>query len=101
MREVPSDPKARKLKYDQAVEKINRYNYEYYVLDEPSISDYEYDQELLSLAALEKDYPELQTPNSPTQRVGGEVLDEFETVQHLIPMLSLSNGFSDDDIHTC
>jgi len=79
----PVDHNAIQLKYDHIVEKINRYNYEYYVLDTPTVSDYEYDQELLSLTALEKEFPQLQTLNSPTQRVGGEVLDEFETVQHL------------------
>jgi len=98
---VMSDEESRASdKYDHFVEKINKYNYEYHVLDHPSISDYEYDQQLLWLVAyesyLKKIYPWLIKPNSPTQRVGGEVLDEFESVQHLIPMLSLSNGFSDE-----
>src|SRR5690606_24924814 len=73
---------------------INRYNYEYYVLDQPTVSDYEYDQLMKELIELETKYPEFQTEDSPTRRVGGMVLDQFEKVVHRTPMLSLSNAFS-------
>lgn len=77
---------------------INRYNYEYYVLDQPTVSDYEYDQLMKELIELETKYPEFQTEDSPTRRVGGMVLDQFEKVVHRTPMLSLSNAFSEGDI---
>lgn len=77
---------------------IEQYNHEYYVLDQPSVSDYDYDQLMLQLLTLEEQYVELRTLQSPSQRVGGVALDKFESAEHLIPMLSLSNGFNDDDI---
>lgn len=77
---------------------INRYNYEYYVLDQPTVSDYEYDQLMKEVIELETKYPEFQTEDSPTRRVGGMVLDQFEKVVHRTPMLSLSNAFSEGDI---
>ena len=82
----------------QLSSQIEKHNHAYYVLDEPSISDYDFDQLMQHLINLEKRFPELQTPSSPSQRVGGAVLDSFSSVQHLIPMLSLSNGFTDQDI---
>ncbi len=77
---------------------IRKHNYQYYVLDEPIISDYEYDKLLRRLIALEKKYPNLITLDSPTQRVGEKPLEEFETARHLLPMLSLSNAFSDKEL---
>jgi DNA ligase (NAD+) len=77
---------------------LERHNHAYYVLDEPSIPDAEYDRLFQELQALEKQYPELQSVDSPTQRVGGAPLPQFEQIRHVIPMLSLGNGFSDDDI---
>ncbi len=74
---------------------INKYDYEYYVLAQPSISDYEYDQLMKELEALEKEHPELITPDSPTQRVSGQPIKEFPTVQHRKPMLSLSNTYNE------
>jgi DNA ligase (NAD+) len=79
-------------------EVIRKHNYHYYVLDEPIISDYEYDNLLKKLISLEKKYPEFITPDSPTQRVGAQPLQEFETARHLVPMLSLSNAFSDKEL---
>jgi DNA ligase (NAD+) len=76
----------------QLREAIEYQNYRYYVLDNPEISDAEYDQMMKELEKLEADYPELHDPNSPTQRVGAPPLEEFETVTHTIPMLSLANG---------
>lgn len=77
---------------------LNRHNHSYYVLDNPSIPDAEYDQLFRELQALEREHPELNTPDSPTQRVGAAPLPQFEQVRHSIPMLSLGNGFEDNDI---
>ncbi len=77
---------------------LNRHGHAYYVLDKPSIPDAEYDQLFRELQALEDAHPELQSPDSPTQRVGGAPLPEFSQVQHDVPMLSINNGFSDEDI---
>lgn len=77
---------------------INEHNYLYYVLDAPRISDAEYDQLFQELSALEKKYPQLITPDSPTQRVGEKPAAGFPTVRHAMPMLSLDNAFSDKDI---
>lgn len=77
---------------------LNQYGYEYYVLDKPSVPDAEYDRLMQELLAFEGQYPELKTPDSPTQRVGGTVLDVFEKVEHRIPMLSLANAFNEQDL---
>ena len=77
---------------------LNRHNYAYYVLDNPSIPDAEYDKLFRELQELESAHPELLTPDSPTQRVGGAPLPQFEQVRHALPMLSINNGFSDDEI---
>ncbi|MBS4220586.1 NAD-dependent DNA ligase LigA [Bacillus sp. FJAT-49711] len=77
---------------------LNQYNYEYHVLDNPSIPDAEYDKLMRQLIKLEQEYPELITPDSPTQRVGGEALSAFEKVRHHSQMLSLANAFSEEDL---
>jgi DNA ligase (NAD+) len=77
---------------------LNQYGYEYYVLDSPSISDAEYDRMYHELVQLEKDYPDLVTSDSPTQRVGGQILEMFNKVQHESPMLSLGNAFGEADL---
>ncbi|MBM7572803.1 NAD-dependent DNA ligase LigA [Aquibacillus albus] len=77
---------------------LDKYNYEYHVLDQPSVSDYEYDQKMQQLIKLEHEFPELQTPDSPSKRVGGEPLDAFEKVEHAVPMLSLGNAFGEGDL---
>jgi len=79
-------------------ELIRHHNQRYYVLDDPEISDAEYDRLFQRLLALEKEYPELVTPDSPTQRVGGEPRTGFMQVKHRLPMLSLENAFNDEDI---
>lgn len=79
-------------------ETIDRYNYEYYMKDNSMISDYEFDQLLNELIALEKEYPEYSLPSSPTRRVGGEVNKTFRQVEHKYPMLSLSNTYSIEEI---
>jgi len=76
------------------VQTLNRYAHEYYTLDAPSVPDAEYDRLYRELEALEAEYPQFRLPESPTQRVGGAVLDGFETVVHAVPMLSLNNAFS-------
>ncbi|MFD2629537.1 NAD-dependent DNA ligase LigA [Oceanobacillus kapialis] len=77
---------------------LNQYGYEYYVLDKPSVPDAEYDQKLQELRKLEEEFPELVTPDSPTQRVGGEPLEAFQKVEHKVPMLSLGNAFNEQDL---
>ena len=77
---------------------LHRHNYRYYVLDDPEISDSEYDRMMLELIRLESVYPDLWSPDSPSLRVGAPPLDKFETVEHSIPMLSLDNGFSDSEV---
>ncbi|TCI56787.1 NAD-dependent DNA ligase LigA [Exiguobacterium sp. SH5S13] len=79
-------------------QKLNQYGYEYYVLDRPSVPDAEYDRLMNELIQIETDYPELRSPDSPTQRVGGAPLDAFVKVTHDTPMLSLGNVFSKDDL---
>ena len=77
---------------------IEGHNYRYYVLDEPSVPDAEYDRLLRELESLEAEHPEYRSPDSPTQRVGGEPLAGFEEVRHETPMLSLANAFSDEEV---
>jgi DNA ligase (NAD+) len=77
---------------------INFHNYRYHVLDSPVVTDAEYDRLLVELRRLEEQYPQLVTPDSPTQRVGGQVSDKFVRVRHPAPILSLANAFSPDDV---
>jgi len=79
-------------------EKIRYHNYRYYVLDNPIVSDAEYDQLMRDLIELEEKYPRYITPSSPTQRVGIEPVSEFVTVKHIIPMQSLANAFSSEEL---
>jgi len=77
---------------------LNQYNYEYHVLDQPSVPDAEYDRVMNELLNLEEENPELKTDDSPTQRVGGPPLEGFQKVEHRVPMLSLGNAFGEDDL---
>jgi DNA ligase (NAD+) len=77
---------------------LDYHNYRYYVLDDPEISDVQYDRLLRQLKELEDRYPEIITPDSPTQRVGAQPASQFQTLIHSIPMLSLENGFSSEEI---
>jgi DNA ligase (NAD+) len=79
-------------------EQINYHNYRYYVLDDPVVSDADYDRLLRELRQLETEFPQLITPDSPTQRVGAEPLKAFGQITHAIPMLSLDNAFSDEEL---
>ena len=77
---------------------LNEANYNYYVNDNPTITDQEYDKYLRELINIETEHPELMKPNSPTNRVGGEVIDKFNKIVHARPMLSLANVFNEDEI---
>ena len=79
-------------------ELIGQYDYRYYVLDDPAVPDAEYDRLMRELGELEAQHAELVTPDSPTQRVSGQIAAGFAEVRHSVPMLSLDNAFSDDDI---
>ncbi|XZF75772.1 NAD-dependent DNA ligase LigA [Bacillus sp. AL-1R] len=85
-------------KVEELRTKVNQYNYEYYVLDQPSVPDAEYDSLLHELIGLEEQYPTIITPDSPSQRVGGQAIDLFEKVVHSHPMLSLGNAFNEEDL---
>lgn len=87
-----------KIRVDELVSKLDQYSHEYYVLDQPTIPDEEYDKLYRELVELEEAYPELIQNNSPTQRVGGTLLEGFEKVAHDTPMLSLDNAFSKDEL---
>jgi DNA ligase (NAD+) len=89
----PIQAQAHKLRAE-----IERHNYQYYVLDQPLVSDAEFDRLFRQLQQLERDHPELADPESPTQRVGGSPLPEFRQVTHRTPMLSLNNAFSEGDV---
>ena len=80
-------------------EEIREHDYKYYVLARPTISDYQYDQLMARLIKLEKDRLELVTPDSPTQRVGGAPTKEFPAVVHDVPMLSLGNTYTHDELY--
>ena len=82
----------------QLQNELRQHNYSYYVLDEPTISDYDFDIKLKQLQNLELQYPELQTSDSPTQRVGGEVTKNFNTIKHAQRMYSLDNSYSKQDL---
>ncbi|HMV59929.1 MAG TPA: NAD-dependent DNA ligase LigA, partial [Agitococcus sp.] len=80
-------------------EQLRHHNHCYYVLDNPQISDAQYDILFRQLLQLEKDYPQLQSSDSPTQKVGGEALSAFNSIEHRIPMLSLGNVFNQDELN--
>lgn len=80
------------------VEELNDYNYRYYVLAQPAVSDYDFDLKLKELETLEAAYPQFVDPNSPTQKVGGEVTQGFRTVKHRWPMLSLGNTYNEQEL---
>src|SRR5512139_2032058 len=82
---------------DKLRDEIEYHNYRYYILDQPEISDAEYDRLMKELEKLEEQNPDLRSPNSPTQRVGASPLEEFEIVRHTTPMLSLANAFDETE----
>ena len=94
--EPPIDQPAERAAWLRA--ELDRANYQYYVLDQPELPDAEYDRLFLELQGIESEHPDLITPESPTQRVGGQASSGFAPVHHTVPMLSLNNGFTDEDI---
>jgi DNA ligase (NAD+) len=95
MKKLPDKTLKRAVKLREL---LNQYNYRYHVLDDPNVTDAEYDKLFVELHTLEQDYPELITTDSPTQRVGAAPLKEFTQVQHEVPMLSLENAFDDEQV---
>ncbi len=91
-------PDAVRERADDLRQQLNYHNYRYYVLDQPDVSDAEYDRMFHELRALEEQYPELVTPESPTQRVGADIATTFAPVNHLAPMLSLANAFGEEEL---
>lgn len=89
---------SRKTSINNLRKKIDDHNYQYYVLDNPIISDYEYDSLMHELQSLEKRYPDLITTNSPTQRVGAPPLSAFDSIDHSVPMLSLENAMNSEEL---
>ncbi len=92
------DFKTAKVRHTELSEEIEKHNYSYYVLDAPTLDDYQYDALMQELCALEKEYPELITPHSPSQRVGGFAESSFEKVPHAVQMGSLQDVFSVDEL---
>jgi DNA ligase (NAD+) len=92
------DLQTAELKVNELRSLLNQYGYEYYVLDKPTVPDAEYDRLMQELLEIEASFPELKTPDSPSVRVGGQVLDLFEKVEHRTPMLSLGNAFNEQDL---
>lgn len=88
-----------KLEIERLRQKINQWNYEYYALDNPSVSDAVFDKAMQELIQLEKQYPQYKTKDSPTVRVGGYVSDKFEKIKHPKPMMSLDNVFDKQELH--
>ena len=89
---------AAQKKHQNLKELIRQQDHNYYVLDRPQMTDFQYDQLMADLMALEADHPELDRSDSPSQRVGGKALDLFKKVSHRRPMLSLANSYSPEDL---
>ncbi|AIS61199.1 NAD-dependent DNA ligase LigA [Listeria ivanovii] len=89
---------ADKKRYEELINILDQYSYDYYVIDNPTVEDAEYDQKMQELLQIEAAHPEWVTPESPSNRVGGEVLEGFQKVAHDTPMLSLANAFNKDDL---
>jgi DNA ligase (NAD+) len=92
------DKSAAKARIEELSKQLEQHNYNYYVLDNPTISDFDFDKLLEELIALEKQFPEFLNSESPSQRVGGQITKEFKSVKHKYPMLSLSNSYSKEDM---
>ncbi|EAE6298392.1 NAD-dependent DNA ligase LigA [Listeria monocytogenes] len=89
---------ADKKRYEELINILDQYSYDYYVIDNPTVEDAEYDQKMQELLKIEEAHPEWVTPESPSKRVGGEVLEGFKKVGHDTPMLSLANAFNQEDL---
>ena len=98
--EVQPTPAEARSEHQEIVEQIEDARWRYFVLDDPTLSDADYDVRLRRLQALEEEWPELRTPDSPTQKVGGAVSTDFTAVDHIRPMESLDNAFSDEELQS-
>src|SRR3954452_10176052 len=98
--EVSAAPPQAREEHRALSEEIEDARWRYYVLDDPTLSDADFDRRMRRLQELEEAYPELRTPDSPTQKVGGAVSTEFTAVDHLEPMMSLDNAFSFEELET-
>ncbi|NMD03584.1 MAG: NAD-dependent DNA ligase LigA, partial [Bacteroidales bacterium] len=87
-----------KIRIEKLRQEIEEHNHNYYVLNNPVISDFEYDLLLNELETLEKKFPELVTDDSPTKRVGSDITTEFRQYEHQYPMLSLGNTYNEDEL---
>ena len=87
-----------RIRVEELTEKLERWTYEYYVLDNPSVDDATFDRHMAELMMIENEFPELRYKTSPTQRVGGVAIDEFKKIPHKRLMLSLGNAFNEDDM---
>ena len=87
-----------KQRIEELTDILTRANYRYYVLDDPELPDFEYDRLLRELENLEAEHPEYARPDSPTKRVGGEALSQFEKVTHPVPLMSLQDVFSMEEL---
>ncbi|HWY98509.1 MAG TPA: NAD-dependent DNA ligase LigA, partial [Bacteroidia bacterium] len=92
------DKKEAEKEIEKLSKEIEGHNYKYYALSRPSISDFEFDKLLEKLISIEKQFPELVKPDSPSQRVGGSITKEFKQVKHKYPMISLANTYSEDEL---
>ena len=86
------------ISYQQLKDELNQHNHQYYVLDNPSVPDSEYDRQLRRLVEIEARYKDLITDDSPSQRVGGIALESFSQIEHAVPMLSLDNAFNEVEL---
>jgi len=91
-------PEQVRAEYERLKDELNQHNHRYYVLDDPSVPDSEYDRAMRRLQAIEAEYPQLVSDDSPSQRVGGAALQSFAQVKHDVAMLSLDNAFSDEEL---
>src|SRR3989337_3229480 len=96
--DVDQDLQRSKLRVEELRSQIAYHDYRYFVLDSPEISDAEYDELVRELRRLEEQYPQLITPDSPTQRVGGQPVESFGIVEHRVPLLSLANAFNEAEL---
>ena len=87
-------------RYNELINLISKANYEYYVLDNPSVDDQTWDNWMAELIEIENKHPNLKRIDSPSQKIGGEIIDEFEKVTHEIPLMSLSNVFNEEEIRS-
>src|SRR6516162_9528746 len=95
---MSSSKREREAEAAELRRQLERASYQYYVLDQPEISDREYDVLFRRLQELEDAHPELRTPDSPTQRVGALPATQFQKHEHIVPMLSLANAFNDEEL---